>query len=107
MTTRADPQGRRTVFDLVPDAPGLTYVGRLDYMTEGVLLFPNDGRATNALMHPSGEVGGTNGAIVRGNAPSAVKAVKRGVELDDGPVRPLDVSARAIGEGRWEFEVTI
>src|SRR5258705_6841217 len=42
MTTRSDPQGRKTVFDLVPDIAGLTYVGRLDYMTEGLLLLTND-----------------------------------------------------------------
>jgi 23S rRNA pseudouridine2605 synthase len=33
ITSRGDPEGRRTVFDLVPKRPGLTYVGRLDYMT--------------------------------------------------------------------------
>jgi 16S rRNA U516 pseudouridylate synthase RsuA-like enzyme len=38
MTTRSDPDGRPTVFDFVPQIPGLTYVGRLDYLTEGVLL---------------------------------------------------------------------
>ena len=37
LTTKSDPGGRRTVFDLVPETPGLTYVGRLDYMTEGKL----------------------------------------------------------------------
>src|SRR5438270_1449498 len=52
MTTRSDPGGRKTVFDLVDDVPGLTYVGRLDYMTEGLLLLTNDGRAAHALTHP-------------------------------------------------------
>src|SRR3954451_16711823 len=42
MTTRSDPDGRRTVFDLVPNIPGLTYVGRLDCLTEGVLLLTTD-----------------------------------------------------------------
>ena len=56
MTTRKDPAGRTTVFDLVDDVPGLVYVGRLDFMTEGVLLLTTDGRAAHALTHPSNEV---------------------------------------------------
>ncbi|HMI46548.1 MAG TPA: pseudouridine synthase, partial [Gemmatimonadaceae bacterium] len=56
LTTRSDPGGRRTVFDLVADVPGLTYVGRLDYMTEGVLLLTTDGDAAHKLTHPSHEI---------------------------------------------------
>lgn len=107
MTTRADPRGRKTVFDFVDDAPGLTYVGRLDYMTDGLLLFTNDGAAANALMHPSGEVERSYVAIVRGDAPAAVEKARLGVELEDGPVRPRNVAARATSDGRYEFEVTI
>ena len=107
MTTRSDPRGRQTVFDLVDDAPGLTYVGRLDYMTEGLLLLTTDGTGANRLMHPSGEVERTYVAIVRGDADSAARMAKRGVDLDDGPVQPLAVSTRSLGGGRHEFEVTI
>ena len=53
LTTRSDPAGRTTVFDLIDDRPGLTYVGRLDYMTEGVLLLTSDGVAAHTLTHPS------------------------------------------------------
>ena len=56
MTTKSDPDGRRTVFDFVPDIPGLTYVSRLDYLTEGVLLLTNDGAGAHRLSHPSSEV---------------------------------------------------
>jgi 23S rRNA pseudouridine2605 synthase len=107
LTSRGDPRGRRTVFDLVPDVPGLTYVGRLDYMTEGLLLFTNDGAAVHTLMHPSHEVERTYIAIVRGDAPAAVRLARRGVLLDDGPVHPARVESRALGEGRHEFVVTI
>jgi 23S rRNA pseudouridine2605 synthase len=107
MTTRSDPQGRKTVFALVDDAPGLTYVGRLDYMTEGVLILTNDGNAVHALMHPSGEVERTYVAVVTGNAAAAAKQAKRGVELEDGFVQPVAVASRSLGAGRSEFEVTI
>src|SRR5690349_9315490 len=43
VVTRGDPEGRRTVFQLVPRVPGLTYVGRLDVMTSGLLLLITDG----------------------------------------------------------------
>ncbi|HUF27509.1 MAG TPA: pseudouridine synthase [Gemmatimonadaceae bacterium] len=107
MTTRSDPEGRRTVFDLVEAVPGLTYVGRLDYMTEGVLLLTTDGAAAHGLTHPSREIPRTYVATVRGRIPDAVKRLRRGVELDDGVVTPSDIEARSLGGGRWDLELTI
>ena len=107
MTTKKDPEGRQTVFDLVEKVPGLTYVGRLDFMTEGVLLLTTDGAAAHALTHPSSEVERTYVATVRGDAAAAVKAARRGVDLEDGVVMPRDVSATPLGNRRWAFEVTI
>lgn len=107
MTTRSDPDGRRTVFDLVPAIPGLTYVGRLDYLTEGVLLLTTDGAAAHHLSHPSSEIERTYVATVTGKADEAAQVARRGVTLDDGPVRPTRVEARKLGRDRWDFEVTI
>jgi 23S rRNA pseudouridine2605 synthase len=107
ITTRSDPDGRTTVFDLVPPRPGLTYVGRLDYLTEGVLLLTTDGGAAHRLTHPSREVERTYVAIVTGDADRAARQARRGVELHDGPVVPRHVTARPVGNSRWEFEVTI
>lgn len=107
MTTRRDPQDRPTVFSLVPDVPGLTYVGRLDLMTEGLLLLTTDGTAAHELTHPSREVERTYVATVRGNAARAVRDAVRGVELEDGPVYPVAVDARPVGNGRHEFEITL
>lgn len=107
MTTRTDPRGRPTVFDLVDDVPGLVYVGRLDFLTEGLLLLTTDGRAAHALTHPSREVERTYVAVVRGDAPGAVRAARRGVELEDGPVHPVDVRAEPLGDRRWAFEITL
>jgi 23S rRNA pseudouridine2605 synthase len=106
MTTRSDPEGRRTVFDLVDDVRGLTYVGRLDYLTEGLLLLTNDGAAANQLTHPSFEVEREYSVIVKGDVDAAVAQARQGVELDDGPVRPRQISARRIG-GQSELRVTI
>jgi 23S rRNA pseudouridine2605 synthase len=107
MTTRSDPEGRRTVFDLVKDVPGLTYVGRLDYMTEGAILLTTDGALANRLTHPRYEVEREYVAIVQGPAEAAAREALDGVELDDGFVRPVAVDTRRIGNGRSEFRITI
>ena len=107
MTTRSDPQGRRTVFDLVPDAPGLTYVGRLDYLTEGVLLLTTDGDAAHRLTHPSREIERVYVATVRGDGRTAAARARNGIELEDGIVLPRAVESRPVGRGKWELELTI
>lgn len=100
MTTARDPQGRRTVFDLVPRVPGLTYVGRLDLLTEGVLLLTTDGVAAHRLTHPSGEVEREYAVTVEGDVASALPRLRRGVELEDGPARVARASAEPLGRGR-------
>ncbi len=107
LTTKSDPGGRRTVFDLVPPRPGLTYVGRLDYLTEGVLIMTTDGDAAHKLTHPSSEVERTYVATVRGDGPAAVRSGRTGVELEDGWMQPLDIAATNISRGVWDLELTI
>lgn len=107
ITSRHDPEGRRTVFDLVPARPGLTYVGRLDFLTEGVLLLTTDGAAAHRLTHPSREVERTYVASVLGEGGLAAEEAREGVELEDGIVRPKKITAEKIGRGRWELTITI
>jgi len=107
ITSRHDPEGRKTVFDLVPKRPGLTYVGRLDYLTEGVLLLTTDGAAAHRLTHPSRKLERTYVASVLGDAEGATEQAHMGVELEDGVVRPKKFKAQKLGRGRWELTITI
>lgn len=108
LTTRADPEGRKTVFELVPPEPGLTYVGRLDYMTEGVLLLTTDGDAAHRLTHPSTGVERSYVATVRGPVKQAAAEIRAGVELEDGLVTPERVEITAGEQARtWDLALTI
>lgn len=98
LTTRSDPHGRTTVYDVLPDAArGLRYVGRLDRDTEGLLLFTNQGDALHRLLHPSGEVDREYRVTVEGRPDEGTVArLREGVELDDGPARAVE--ARIVEE---------
>jgi 23S rRNA pseudouridine2605 synthase len=93
VTTASDPQGRRTVVDLVPAEPRVFPVGRLDADTEGLLLLTNDGDLTHRLTHPSFGVEKEYVAEVEGK-PSrlALRRLREGVELDDGVTAPARVA---------------
>jgi 23S rRNA pseudouridine2605 synthase len=105
VSTAKDPQDRRTVVSLVPSSQRLYPVGRLDYDTTGVILLTNDGDLAHKLTHPSFEVPRTYRARVA-NPPvgeRALRALREGVELDDGPAAP----ARVRRLGAHELELTI
>jgi 23S rRNA pseudouridine2605 synthase len=107
VTTRRDPRGRRTVFDLVPDVRGLTYVGRLDYLTEGLLLLTTEGEAAHALTHPSRGVEREYRVEVRGDAEAALDALRAGVVLEDGLARIARGEAAPHGRGRWTLTLVL
>jgi pseudouridine synthase len=89
VTTASDPQGRRTVVDLVPREPRVVPVGRLDADTTGALLLTNDGELAHRLAHPRYGVEKTYVATVEG-APSGrdIERLRRGIELEDGLTAP-------------------
>lgn len=94
ITTASDPQGRPTVVELVPDEPRVFAVGRLDGETEGLLLLTNDGALAHRLTHPSFGVEKEYLAHVEGTpSRGALRMLREGVDLDDGPTAPAKVSA--------------
>jgi 23S rRNA pseudouridine2605 synthase len=91
VSAMSDPEGRRDLSEFTAgSAQRLYHVGRLDYETEGLLLLTNDGELAHRLTHPSFEVEKTY--VCRFDAPGGpprglVKALREGVELEDGPAR--------------------
>jgi len=108
ITTADDPQGRPTVVDLIPAAPRVVPAGRLDADTEGLLVLTNDGDLVYALTHPSRGVEKAYLAEVEG-VPSrqALRALREGVELDDGPTAPARITLVQEGDGGAALELVL
>jgi len=105
IVSQSDPEGRATVFDRLPKAKQGRWiaVGRLDFNTEGLLLFTTSGELANRLMHPRYGVEREYAARILGELdPEQEKQLKTGVQLDDGVAKFLRLIAGG-GEGanRW------
>ncbi len=108
VTTASDEEGRQTVFDFIPDAKGLTYVGRLDVMTTGLLLLTTDGEAVNRLTHPRYRIPRRYTALVHGRTPAEVaSAVRQKVVIDGRTVEPDDIRVRPGKDGRSIIDLTL
>ena len=104
--SRNDPEGRRTVYDRLPEISGGRWisVGRLDFNTSGLLLFTNDGELANKLMHPSSSIDREYLVRVQGDVDNDMKQrLRDGVMLEDGKARFTDIADGA-GEGTSESQ---
>ncbi len=111
VTTRDDPEHRRTVFGNLPRLHHGRWisVGRLDLNTLGLLLLTNDGELAHGLMHPSSELAREYAVRVNGRvSPETLERLAQGVELDDGLAKFDRIREEEAGEGsnRW-FRVTV
>lgn len=93
VTTLNDPEGRRTVMDLCMEVSERIYpVGRLDYLSEGLLVLTNDGEVANMIMHPSFNITKVYEVKVFGSVTEGIlKKLRNGVQLEDGFMKPLAV----------------
>jgi 23S rRNA pseudouridine2605 synthase len=104
MTTHADPEGRPTVFDNLPEGlPRLISIGRLDFNTEGLLLLTNDGGLARALELP--ETGWLRRYRVRAHGEitqAQLDELKNGIEVDGVKYGPIDATLeRDQGANVW------
>lgn len=93
MTTLSDPEGRPTVMELIYGVKQRIFpVGRLDYLSEGLLILTNDGDLANMIMHPKYEVEKVYEVKVFGHVNEGILAkIKRGVMTEDGLLKPKSV----------------
>ncbi len=92
MTTLSDPEGRKTVMDLIPIKQRVFPVGRLDYLSEGLLLMTNDGDMANMIMHPKFEVTKVYEVKVFGRVNEMLlNKLKAGIVSHDGILKPKSV----------------
>lgn len=106
LVTRADPEGRPTVFQRLPEIAGGKWiaVGRLDINSAGLLLFTDSGELANRLMHPRYEVEREYAVRVQGAlTPQECTQLLNGVDLDGvlGRFDRLEPSGPAHGANRW------
>lgn len=109
LCTRSDPHGGETVYDVLPGwASGLRYVGRLDRDTSGLLLMTNDGALAAALAHPRSRVEREYVAMIRRPVTAqTIRALKAGVELEDGFARPKRVRRAPMEGGQWGVSLVL
>jgi 23S rRNA pseudouridine2605 synthase len=108
VTTSDDELGRPTVIEMLPQVPGLRAVGRLDMDTTGLLLATTDGDLAHRLTHPRWAVERVYLAEVEGVPDKdALRAMRSGVELEDGPAKVKRVTLVDHQPGRAHLELVL
>jgi len=109
LTTYRDPEGRKTIYDLLPDRDRYLFpVGRLDLDTSGLLILTNDTAFAEQLTNPEFHVPKTYRVKAsKSLREEQLELLRRGIELRDGPTRPATVARIRESGGKTTFEITI
>lgn len=108
ITTLDDPEGRRTVMELVRNAckERIFPVGRLDRNTTGLLLFTNDGDLTKKLTHPKHNIYKIYEVVLEKSLSAKdLDQIKQGIELEDGIIRVDDIAYTSINKKEIGIEL--
>lgn len=108
VTTMSDDKGRKTVYDFIGREKRLVPVGRLDYDSEGLLLFTNDGELTHKLTHPSNEIPKTYVVKIEGEISESDMAIlRKGVTVNGVKYSRCKVKFTGEENGLSRLEVVI
>lgn len=108
VSTCDDPQGRRTVLDIIKTNDRLYPVGRLDYESSGLLILTNDGEMTHRVTHPSFEIEKEYIAVVRGTlSDAALEKLRTGVYIDGKKTHPAEVEVLKSSQRKSEIRMVI
>ena len=108
LSASSDDRGRKTVVDLIKTDKRIFPIGRLDYMTSGLILLTNDGELFNRLVHPKSEIYKKYYTKVFGEVKKEeIEELKKGVLLEDGKTLPAKVSGIKYDKNKTSMYISI
>ena len=108
LSASSDDRGRKTVVDLIKTDKRIFPIGRLDYMTSGLILLTNDGELFNRLVHPKSEIYKKYYIKVFGEVKKKeIEELKKGVLLEDGKTLPAKISGIKYDKNKTSMYISI
>ena len=108
LSASSDDRGRKTVVDLIKTNKRVFPIGRLDYMTSGLILLTNDGDLFNKIVHPKSEIYKKYYIKIFGEIKkSEIDELKKGILLDDGKTLPAKISGVKYDKNKTSMYISI
>ena len=108
LSSSSDNRGRKTVVDLIKTDKRIFPVGRLDYMTSGLILLTNDGELFNRIVHPKSEIYKKYYVKILGEIKKEeIEELKKGVLLDDSKTLPAKISGIKYDKNKTSMYISI